>query len=173
MQFNANLFVSSSVYHKAMLRAILLNRFPEIFHYFLFSFFLVEKQTVITNSTQYPFWRWSNFIYRTWTWSWNLLFILLILVPWCSTFSLRSLLYLQPFYPDLEISHQDGSLHRDTQIYQKLSGGGAVGVISKEERKLSLCHKLKFSNPYLYNRIMSTKLECYIYTIIYYYIYRY
>ena len=74
--------------------------------------FLVEKETVITNSSQYPLWRWSNFIYRTWTWFSNLLFIFLILVPWCSTFSLRSLLYLQPFYPDLEISQQDGSLHR-------------------------------------------------------------
>ena len=131
------------------LKAIVaLKKDPEIFFIFLFFIFTVEKQTVITNTTQYPFWRWSNFIYRTWTWSWNLLFILLILVPWCSTFSLRSLLYLQSFYPDLEISHQDGSLHRDTQIYQKLSGGG--GSFLKKKKKLNLCHKLKLSNPFIF-----------------------
>jgi len=74
--------------------------------------YLVEKEAVMTNSTKKPFWRWANFMYRTWSWFWNFSFMFLVVIPWCSPFSIRSLLYLDPFYPDFEVSQLDGSLHK-------------------------------------------------------------
>ncbi|KAJ8317953.1 hypothetical protein KUTeg_003044 [Tegillarca granosa] len=61
-------------------------------------------------STRYPFWRWLNYLHRTWSWMWNSIFFFGVIVPWCSQVSLRALFYSKPFYPDLELSQYDGSL---------------------------------------------------------------
>ncbi|KAI8129847.1 hypothetical protein CVS40_1285 [Lucilia cuprina] len=49
--------------------------------------FLVEKEIVRTTSTRWPFWRLLNLMQRTWCWTWNMMFLLGILVPWCSPVS--------------------------------------------------------------------------------------
>lgn len=36
--------------------------------------YLLEKQLIRTTSTRWPFWRWFNFLHRTWAWSSNALF---------------------------------------------------------------------------------------------------
>ncbi|XP_062594006.1 uncharacterized protein LOC134255480 isoform X1 [Saccostrea cucullata] len=61
-------------------------------------------------SSRYPFWRWWNYLQRTWSWSWNSLFFLGVVVPWCSPISIRALFWLKPFIPDLELSQVNGTL---------------------------------------------------------------
>lgn len=74
--------------------------------------YLVQKETILHNSSKNPFWRWTNFCYRTWSWMLNFLFFFSIVLPWCSPFSLRALFYLNPFLPDYEVSQLNGSLHK-------------------------------------------------------------
>ena len=74
--------------------------------------YLVRKETVLTNSSRNPFWRWTNFCYRTWAWTLNFLFLFSVVLPWCSPLSLRALLCPQPFLPDYEVSQLNGSLHK-------------------------------------------------------------
>ncbi|KAG7203922.1 hypothetical protein KM043_016942 [Ampulex compressa] len=72
--------------------------------------FLVEREIVHTTTTRWPMWRWINYIARTWCWTWNAMFLLGIAVPWCSPVSIRALLLVQPFNPDLELSQLNGTL---------------------------------------------------------------
>ena len=74
--------------------------------------YLVQKETVLNNDTKNPFWRWTNFFYRTYSWTLNFLFLFSIVLPWCSPFSLRSLFYFHPFLADYEVSQLNGSLHK-------------------------------------------------------------
>ncbi|XP_026671760.1 uncharacterized protein LOC108627846 isoform X2 [Ceratina calcarata] len=60
--------------------------------------FLVEREIVHTTTT------------RTWCWTWNAMFLLGVAVPWCSPVSVRALLLVQPFTPDLELSQLNGTL---------------------------------------------------------------
>lgn len=79
--------------------------------------FLVEKEIIRTTSTRWPFWRLLNLVQRTWCWTWNMMFLLGILVPWCSPLSLRALICIKPFMPDLELSQVNGTLFpRKTSI---------------------------------------------------------
>lgn len=55
-------------------------------------------------------WRWINYVARTWCWTWNAMFLLGVAVPWCSPVSIRALLLVQPFTPDLELSQLNGTL---------------------------------------------------------------
>ncbi|RVE45926.1 hypothetical protein evm_009399 [Chilo suppressalis] len=72
--------------------------------------FLAEKDTSRTTSTRWPGWRLVNLAHRTWCWSWNMMFVLGVLVPWCSLLSLRTLLCVRPFVPDYELSQVNGTL---------------------------------------------------------------
>ncbi|XP_063825249.1 uncharacterized protein LOC135074798 [Ostrinia nubilalis] len=72
--------------------------------------FLVDKERIRTTSTRWPGWRLVNLAHRTWCWSWNLMFLLGVLVPWCSPISLRTLLCVRPFVPDYELSQVNGTL---------------------------------------------------------------
>ncbi|XP_014234034.1 uncharacterized protein LOC106657177 isoform X1 [Trichogramma pretiosum] len=72
--------------------------------------FLVEREIVRTTTTRWPLWRWINYVSRTWCWTWNAMFLFGVAVPWCSPFSLRALLLMQPFTPDLELSQLNGTL---------------------------------------------------------------
>ncbi|XP_046659884.1 uncharacterized protein LOC124353884 isoform X2 [Homalodisca vitripennis] len=72
--------------------------------------FLVEKEVERTTTTRWPLWRWINYCLRTWTWSWNAMFFFGVVIPWCSPVSLRALLCLAPFTPDLELSQVNGTL---------------------------------------------------------------
>ncbi|XP_033165249.1 uncharacterized protein LOC117144261 isoform X1 [Drosophila mauritiana] len=84
--------------------------------------FLVEKEILRTTSTRWPFWRLLNMIQRIWCWSWNMMFLLGILVPWCSPLGLRALCCVKPFMPDLELSQINGTLFpRKTSITQTLA----------------------------------------------------
>jgi len=74
--------------------------------------YLLQKETVMHNSTKNPFWRWTNFCYRSWSWTLNFLFFFAVVLPWCSPFSLRALFYLHQFMPDYEVSQVNGSLHK-------------------------------------------------------------
>ncbi|EDW68148.2 uncharacterized protein Dvir_GJ24558 [Drosophila virilis] len=58
--------------------------------------FLVEKEMIRTTSTRWPFWRLLNLLQRTWCWTWNMMFLLGILVPWCSPLGLRALFCIKP-----------------------------------------------------------------------------
>jgi hypothetical protein len=44
--------------------------------------FQVTKYTTRTNSTKYPFWRWTNFILAANAFFWNAVFWLAVVVPW-------------------------------------------------------------------------------------------
>ncbi|XP_046960086.1 uncharacterized protein LOC124530126 [Vanessa cardui] len=72
--------------------------------------FSVRLEKVRVSTTRWPAWRILNFAHRTWSWSWNLMFVLGVLVPWCSRVSLRTLLCVKPFVPDLEQSQVNGTL---------------------------------------------------------------
>ncbi|XP_043281763.1 uncharacterized protein [Venturia canescens] len=72
--------------------------------------FLVEREILHTTTTRWPMWRWINYVARTWCWTWNAMFLLGVAVPWCSRVSLRALLLVQPFTPDLELSQLNGTL---------------------------------------------------------------
>ncbi|XP_011298454.1 uncharacterized protein [Fopius arisanus] len=72
--------------------------------------FLVERELVHTTTTRWPMWRWINYIARTWCWTWNAMFLFGVAVPWCSRVSLRALLMVDPFTPDLELSQLNGTL---------------------------------------------------------------
>ncbi|KAH8278955.1 hypothetical protein KR018_011774 [Drosophila ironensis] len=84
--------------------------------------FLVEKEIMRTTSTRWPFWRLLNMVQRIWCWSWNMMFLLGILVPWCSPLGLRALCSVKPFMPDLELSQINGTLFpRKTSITQTMA----------------------------------------------------
>ncbi|XP_022314520.2 uncharacterized protein LOC111119021 isoform X2 [Crassostrea virginica] len=71
----------------------------------------LERYRGRMTSSRYPFWRWWNYLQRTRAWSWNSLFFLGVVVPWCSPVSIRALLWIKPFIPDLELSQIDGTLY--------------------------------------------------------------
>ncbi|KAJ8727907.1 hypothetical protein PYW08_016292 [Mythimna loreyi] len=66
--------------------------------------FLLHRDTAATTTTRWPAWRLLNLAHRTWCWCWNIMFVLGVLVPWCSPLSLRTLLCVKPFVPDYELS---------------------------------------------------------------------
>ncbi|CAG5132948.1 unnamed protein product, partial [Candidula unifasciata] len=72
--------------------------------------FSVQKSIERGTSTRYPFWRWWNFLQRTWSYTWNLMYFFGIVIPWCSPVSFRALLWPSSFVPDLDQSQHDGSL---------------------------------------------------------------
>ncbi|XP_014217676.1 uncharacterized protein LOC106646149 isoform X2 [Copidosoma floridanum] len=72
--------------------------------------FLVERETVHTTTTRWPGWRWINYVSRTWCWTWNAMFLFGVALPLCSPVSLRALVLVQPFTPDLELSQLNGTL---------------------------------------------------------------
>ncbi|XP_056019360.1 uncharacterized protein LOC125672084 isoform X3 [Ostrea edulis] len=71
----------------------------------------VDRDHRWMSSSRYPFWRWWNYLQRTWAWSWNSLFFLGVVVPWCSPISIRALFWVRPFVPDLQLSQVDGTLY--------------------------------------------------------------
>ncbi|XP_037293768.1 uncharacterized protein LOC115441541 isoform X2 [Manduca sexta] len=73
--------------------------------------YLVRRHVVHVTSTRWPAWRLLNLAHRIWCWSWNMMFVLGVLVPWCSPVSLRTLLCVKPFIPDLELSQVNGALY--------------------------------------------------------------
>lgn len=84
--------------------------------------FLVEKEINRTTSTRWPLWRLLNLIQRTWCWTWNMMFLLGIVVPWCSPLGLRALFCMKPFMHDLELSQINGTLFpRKTSITQTMA----------------------------------------------------
>ncbi|XP_055603337.1 uncharacterized protein LOC129751698 isoform X2 [Uranotaenia lowii] len=83
--------------------------------------FLVEKELVRSTSTRWPMWRLLNLFQRTWTWTWNIMFLLGVIVPWCSSLGLRALFCVKPFMGDLELSQVNGTLFpRKTSITQTM-----------------------------------------------------
>lgn len=72
--------------------------------------YVAEKQSTRVTSTRLPLWRWGNFCHRTWSNTCNVMFLLGILIPWCSPLSLRSLVLPRPFMPDFEVNQEDGRL---------------------------------------------------------------
>lgn len=66
--------------------------------------YTLERSSRRSTATQWPLWRWTNFLQRAWSWSWNGAYACGYLVPWCSPIGLRALLSAQPFYADLELS---------------------------------------------------------------------
>ncbi|XP_071521204.1 uncharacterized protein [Panulirus ornatus] len=72
--------------------------------------YLLEKQLIRTTSTRWPFWRWFNFLHRSWAWTSNALFFFGIWLPLCSPVSLRALLCREPFMSDFELSQVNGTV---------------------------------------------------------------
>ncbi|CAH2106720.1 unnamed protein product [Euphydryas editha] len=72
--------------------------------------FLLRAERARVTTTRWPGWRLLNLAHRTWSWSWNLMFVLGVLVPWSSRVSLRTLVCVKPFVPDLEQSQVNGTL---------------------------------------------------------------
>lgn len=71
----------------------------------------VEKYTQRMTSSQYPFWRWWNFLVRTLAWMKNSIFFFGVVVPWCSALSWRAMFGIQMFYPDRQLCLADGALY--------------------------------------------------------------
>lgn len=83
--------------------------------------YLVEKEIIRTTSTRWPLWRLLNFLQRTWCWTWNMMFMLGVIVPWCSPLGLKALFSIKPFMPELELSQVNGTLFpQKTSITQTL-----------------------------------------------------
>lgn len=61
----------------------------------------------------YPFWRWTNFIKRTWCYTWNSIFMLGLLVPFYSGVSFRALFCLNPFHPNKKLNTKTGVMETD------------------------------------------------------------
>uniref|UniRef100_A0A0P5JHB7 Uncharacterized protein n=1 Tax=Daphnia magna TaxID=35525 RepID=A0A0P5JHB7_9CRUS len=72
--------------------------------------YTLERSSRRTTTTQWPFWRWANFLQRAWVWSCNGAYACGYIVPWCSPIGLRALVASQPFYADLELSQVNGTL---------------------------------------------------------------
>ncbi|KAL4719680.1 hypothetical protein ACJJTC_003001 [Scirpophaga incertulas] len=91
--------------------------------------FLVRRETARLASSRWPAWRLLTLALRSvcplavmplrretarlamsWCWSWNLMYVLCVLVPWCSPLSLRALGAVRPFVPDWELSQVNGTL---------------------------------------------------------------
>ncbi|KAI8435623.1 hypothetical protein MSG28_003890 [Choristoneura fumiferana] len=72
--------------------------------------FLVDKEIVRRSSTRWPGWRLVNLAHRCWSWSWNMMFLLGVVVVWCSPLSLRTLLRVRAIAPELELSQVNGTL---------------------------------------------------------------
>nr|XP_045593779.1 uncharacterized protein LOC123755315 isoform X1 [Procambarus clarkii] len=72
--------------------------------------YLLEKQLIRTTSTRWPFWRWFNFLHRSWAWTSNALFFFGVWLPLCSPVSLRALLCRDPFMSDFELSQVNGTV---------------------------------------------------------------
>ncbi|XP_038212023.1 uncharacterized protein LOC119832423 [Zerene cesonia] len=72
--------------------------------------FLAHRDTLRAASTRWPAWRLLTLAHRAWSWTWNIMFLLGVVVPWCSPLSLRTLLCVKPFVPDLELSQVNGTL---------------------------------------------------------------
>ena len=70
----------------------------------------LERSSRRTTTTQWPLWRWANYLQRAWAWSWNGAYACGYIVPWCSPIGLRALLASQPFYADLELSQINGTV---------------------------------------------------------------
>ena len=75
--------------------------------------YTLEKKIKRTNHTGYLGWRWVNFLMRTNAWFWNALFFFGIVLPWCTPFSLRALLYSEPFYPQYILDRKTGVIKKD------------------------------------------------------------
>ncbi|CAG4979420.1 unnamed protein product [Colias eurytheme] len=72
--------------------------------------FLAHRDTLRAVCTRWPAWRLLTLAHRAWSWTWNIMFLLGVVVPWCSPLSLRTLLCVKPFVPDLELSQVNGTL---------------------------------------------------------------
>ncbi|XP_033755704.1 uncharacterized protein LOC117338457 [Pecten maximus] len=77
--------------------------------------YTVEKLHHRVTSSRYPFWRWWNYLHRTWSWTWNAIFLLGVVIPWCSPVSLRALFGIKPFKPDTTLSQENGKLYRNAR----------------------------------------------------------
>lgn len=73
--------------------------------------YTMEKQTVRTTTTWYPFWRLTNFINRLWVWTWNSMFLFLIYVPLGSSVGIKALFWPTAFYPGYTINPSTGVIH--------------------------------------------------------------
>lgn len=72
--------------------------------------FLIEKEVFITTTTRYVFWRLINLLQRVTSNTLNAMFLFLYLIPCQSSLSLRTLIEIKPFTPDLELSQINGTL---------------------------------------------------------------
>lgn len=77
-------------------------------------YYTLEKSVVYKNTTEYPFWRWTNFFIRTWVYFCNVFFIFGLVVPFVSKFSFRALFSLKPYYPEKTVDRKTGKLVTDT-----------------------------------------------------------
>ena len=142
--------------------------------------YLVERDHIIHNSSRNPFWRWTNFCYRTWSWTLNFLFFFLICLPWCSSFSLRALFYINPFLPDYEVSQLNGSLHKKPSSWTRTLASRLIDLwrhISKSRRdfeaepdrgllgKTVLRHINRFNN-YVLKGFFGTCMICFGFPVV-------
>ncbi|KAH9503994.1 hypothetical protein Btru_067508 [Bulinus truncatus] len=99
--------------------------------------FTVQKKTDRVTCTRYPFWRWWNFLHRSWSNTWNVMYLFGIVIPWCSPVGLRALIWPTAFVPDLEQSQFDGSLYprMSSKTHTLLSRLRALWANVTESRK--------------------------------------
>ncbi len=81
-----------------------------------FAAFSCRKYVVRTNTTAYPFWRWTNFTLRTCAAFWNTVFYLMVVIPFCSPVSLRAVFAIRKFYPDYQFDPDTGEISINTSV---------------------------------------------------------
>ena len=99
--------------------------------------FELQKYSVRENTTARPFWRWTNFFYRTSAWFWNILLFLGVVVPFRSHVSFCALFFAEPFYPDRVLDQRNGSLqvNRNLKINTVRSRFSALWSNIRDSRK--------------------------------------
>lgn len=69
--------------------------------------YTLQKSIKYTNTTRYPFWRWSNIILRGFTSLSNAFFLFGIVIPFCSSISYSTVWKVNPIHPDLDINQEN------------------------------------------------------------------
>ncbi len=97
----------------------------------------VEKKIYFKSDSSCWFWRWKNFILRTNAFFWNCLFLLSVVIPWCSPLSFRALFYTEPFYPQHVLNKLDGTIviSRESETQTVISRLTSLWNHIREKRK--------------------------------------
>lgn len=89
-----------------------------------------QEYVTYKNTTKYPFWRWTNFLIRTWCYSWNSLFIFSFVVPFVSSVSFRSIFAIEAYQPYKKFNRDVGRMEPDTSKTIRTLSSRIIAIIA-------------------------------------------